>query len=122
MESPKTSLRTLGRAERELIRHPEDPRPAAAGGGVLIDLADTERAREWIARSLAIAPDDILTHYNAACGYSRLGDIEAALALLERTLQTRLAIGACRKWIGHDPDLNPLGGHPRFQKVVELMR
>src|SRR5262249_39763071 len=54
---------TLERAERELVRHPEDPRPASAGGSVLIDLGDAERAREWIARSLAIAPDDILTQY-----------------------------------------------------------
>jgi hypothetical protein len=60
----------LGRAERELIQHPKDPRPASADGSVLIDLGETDRAREWIGRSLAIAPDDILTQYNAGCAYT----------------------------------------------------
>jgi adenylate cyclase len=115
-----TARTTLERAERELIRHPEDPRPASAGGSVLIDLGDTERAREWVARSLAIAPDDILTQYNAACAYSRLGDSEAALNLLERALRSR-ATEAWRKWIEHDPDFNPLRSQPRFQKIIEMM-
>jgi adenylate cyclase len=81
-DAKDAARKTLERAERELIRHPEDPRPASAGGSVLIDLGETERAREWVARSLAIAPDDIITQYNAACAYSRLGDAEAALDLL----------------------------------------
>jgi adenylate cyclase len=112
---------TLERAERELIRHPEDPRPASAGSSVLIDLGDHERAREWMARSLAIAPDDILTQYNAACGYCRLGDSEAALNLLERALRSR-ATGAWRKWIDHDPDFDTIRSHSRFQKVLEAMK
>ena len=119
-DAKDTARKTLERAERELIRHPEDPRPASAGGSVLIDLGDHERAREWIARSLAIAPDDILTQYNAACGYCRLGDSEAALNLLERALRSR-ATGAWRKWIAHDPDFNPIRDHPRFQRIVEIL-
>jgi len=87
-DSKDAARKTLERAERELILHPEDPRPASAGGSVLIDLGETDRAREWIARSLAIAPDDILTQYNAACAYSRLGDSEAALDLLKRALRS----------------------------------
>ena len=112
---------TLERAERELVRHPEDPRPASAGGSVLIDLGDAERAREWIARSLAIAPDDILTQYNAACAYSRLGDADVALNLLERALRSRASLPNWRQWIEHDPDFNPLRGDPRFQKIIDTI-
>ncbi|MFL6569549.1 MAG: adenylate/guanylate cyclase domain-containing protein, partial [Chthoniobacterales bacterium] len=60
-EAKEAAGATLERAEREMIRHPEDPKPASCGGAVLVDLDEPERAREWIARSLAIAPDDILT-------------------------------------------------------------
>src|SRR4051794_15867921 len=75
-DSKEAARRTLECAERELIRHPEDPKPASSGGAVLVDLGEPERAREWIERSLAIAPTDVLTQYNAACVYSRLGHIE----------------------------------------------
>ena len=87
---------------------------------VLIDLGETECAREWIARSLAIAPDDILTHYNAACAYSRLGDAEAALNLLERALRSPATL-SWRQWFEHDPDFNPIRSHVRFQKLVETI-
>src|SRR6476469_3419336 len=56
------------RAERELILHPENARPAYLGAGALITLGETDRAREWVSRALAIDPDDIYTQYNAACG------------------------------------------------------
>jgi adenylate cyclase len=117
-DSKAAAQRALANAERALILHPEDPRPASVGGGVLIDLGEPERAREWIARSLAIAPDDLITQYNAACAYTRLGDTEVALDLLERALQTR-ASSAWQKWMKHDPDFDAIRGHPRFQKLLE---
>jgi adenylate cyclase len=119
-DSKNAARKTLERAQRELIHHPEDSRPASAGGSVLIDLGETDRAREWIGRSLAIAPDDILTQYNAACAYSRLGDSEAALHLLERALRSP-ASANWREWIEHDPDFNPIRSHPRFQKIIEMI-
>ena len=57
----------IERAERELTLHPENPRPAYLGAGALITLGETDRAREWVSRALAIDPDDIYTQYNAAC-------------------------------------------------------
>jgi len=120
-DSKDAARKTLEGAERELVRHPEDPGPASVGGNVLIDLGESERAKEWISRSLAIAPDDILTQYNAACAYSRLGDSDSALNLLERALRSP-ASASWRKWIEHDPDFNPIREHPRFQKILELMR
>ncbi|MEY2545118.1 MAG: adenylate cyclase [Verrucomicrobiota bacterium] len=110
--------RGVDRAERELVLHPEDPRPAYLGAQALIALGESERARDWMARALAIAPNDILTQYNVATSYARLGETEIAIELLERALPTRKA--GWRKWVEHDPDLDPLRKHPRFQKIIEL--
>jgi adenylate cyclase len=112
--------RGIERAERELTLHPENPRPAYLGAAALVRLGETDRAKEWLSRALAIDPDDILTQYNAACIYSLLGDIEPAFDLLERLLPhagRELYAG----WIKHDSDLNALRGHPRYQKVLELI-
>ena len=107
-------------AERELTLHAEDPRPAHLGIAALLELGENDRAREWISRALAIDPDDPLTQYNLACGYTHLGDLDAALDLLERSLAR--AGAEIRQWIKHDSDLDPLRSHPRFQKVLELIR
>jgi adenylate cyclase len=108
------------RAERELTLHPENARPAYLGAGALTTLGETDRAREWVSRALAIDPDDIYTQYNAACVYSMLGDIEPAFDLLERILPYaghELKHG----WIKHDSSLDALRSHPRYQKILELV-
>jgi adenylate cyclase len=110
----------IERAERELTLHPENPRPAYLGAAALITLGETDRAREWVSRALAIDPDDIYTQYNAACVYSMLGDIEPAFDLLERILPYaghELKHG----WIKHDSSLDALRTHPRYQKILELV-
>jgi len=112
--------RGIERAERELTLHPENPRPAYLGAAALVTLGETDRAKEWVSRALAIDPDDILTQYNAACVYSILGDIEAAFDLLERLLPNA-AHELKRGWIKHDSALDPLRSHPRYQKVLELI-
>jgi len=112
--------RGIERAERELMLHPENPRPAYLGAAALVTLGETDRAREWVSRALAIDPDDVLTQYNAVCVYSLLGDIESAFDLLERLLPHaghELKSG----WIIHDSDLDPLRSHPRYKKILELI-
>src|SRR6266403_148534 len=112
--------RGIERAESELTLHPENPRPAYLGAGALVTLGETDRAREWVSRALAIDPDDILTQYNVACVYSLLGDIEQAFDLLERLLPHaghELKSG----WVIHDSDLDPLRSHPRYKKILELI-
>src|SRR5882724_8231585 len=90
-------------AERELTLHAEDPRPAHLGTAALLELGENDRAREWISRALALDPDDPLTQYNLACGYSNLGEIDAAFDLLERSLPR--GGPEVRQWIKHDSDL-----------------
>src|SRR6266480_1767271 len=119
-DSQNAARRGIERAERELTIHPENARPAYLGANALATLGETDRAREWAARALAIDPDDVLTQYNVACVYSILGDLEEALDLLERLLPNaghELKHG----WIKNDSDLDPLRRHPRFQKILELI-
>jgi adenylate cyclase len=109
----------IERAEKELNVHPENPRPAYLGAAALVGIGETDRAREWVSRALAIDPDDVLTQYNVACVYSQLGDIEPAFDLLERLLPH--ANHETKAWIKHDSDFDPLRNHPRYQKVMELI-
>ena len=119
-DSKGAARRGIKLAERELNLHPEDPRPAHLGIAALIELGEADRAREWISRALAIDPDDPLTQYNVACGYTKLGEIDSAFDLLERSLSR----AGCElvAWIKHDSDFDALRSHPRYQKVLELIR
>lgn len=115
-EKESAARRGVERAERELILHPEDPRPAYMGIGGLIEMGENERAREWIARALVIGSDDALTQYNVACGYSKLGETELALDLVERLFPN---VGEeIKMWIKHDSDFDALHSHARFQKLL----
>jgi adenylate cyclase len=107
-------------AERELTLHPENPRPAYLGANALLSLGDEDRAREWLSRAIAIDPDDILTQYNVACAYARLGDVDPAFDLLERFLPH--ANHETKSWIRHDSDFDALRSHPRYEKVLELIQ
>ena len=48
--------RGVERAENDLALHPENPRSAYLGAAALVALGDKDRAREWLARALAIDP------------------------------------------------------------------
>ena len=116
-EKASAARRGVERAERELILHPEDPRPAYLGIAALIEMGENDRAREWIARALVIGSEDPLTQYNVACGYTKLGETEQALDLLERMLPN---VGEeIRMWIKHDSDFEALHGYPRFQRLLK---
>src|SRR6266478_1809209 len=62
-------------------------------------------------------PDDLVAQYNAACNYSLLGDIDAALDLLEQCLPK---LGHEKvQWAKYDSDFDPVRSHPRYQKLFE---
>jgi adenylate cyclase len=106
-------------AEQELSKHPENPRPAYLGAGSLIELGERDRAREWISRAMATDPDDVLTQYNVACVYSKLGELEIAFDLLERLLPH--ANHETKSWVRYDTDFDALRTQPRYAKVLELL-
>jgi adenylate cyclase len=119
-DSGSAARRGVERAELELTIHPENARAAYLGASALVALGETDRAREWAARAVAIDPDDVLTQYNVACVYSQLGDIEQAFDLLERLLPNA-GYELRHGWIKHDSDLDPLRSHPRYQKILEVI-
>jgi len=107
-------------AERQLTLHPDDAKAAELGSGSLIEIGEFDRAREWIARALSIEPDNPVTHYNAACGYAMLGDIDKAFELLERGI---LAGGPeWGRWVQHDSMLDPVRHDPRYPILLETIR
>ncbi len=53
--------------------------------------------------------------YNVACVYSLLGEIDAGLDALQRSITSGWAQ---RQWMEHDPDLANLRAHPRFQELL----
>ncbi len=110
------ALKAIPLAERELVLHPEDPRPAHFGVAALIEIRQYDRAREWISRAMAIDPEDSATFYNCACAYTKLGDHDKALDLLEDVLQRGSSY--YKEWMEHDSDMDPLRNHPRFQNLL----
>src|SRR5438874_12697629 len=107
-------------AERQLTLHPDDAKAAELGSGSLIEIGEFDRAREWIARALSLEPDNPVTHYNAACGYAMLGDIDKAFELLERGI---LAGGPeWGRWVQHDSMLAPVRQDPRYPILLETIR
>jgi adenylate cyclase len=98
----------------------QDPSNGAAlgilAGGYAL-LGELERAREWIDRAVLVDPDNLSMRYNFACVLaSYAGDTEGAVKLLVGVLP--VAADAMVRTAVVDPDLDPLRGDPRFEKVL----
>jgi adenylate cyclase len=107
--------RALERVTRHLDLNPDDARACVLLAGVLAKIGETERARPWIVRAMALASDDDAILYNAGCALAILGEEEQALDALEKAIGAGLAGG---DWVPHDPDWQRLRDHPRFQRLV----
>ena len=118
-EAAKYAQLGLKRAEEQLRQHPESSRPAQLGAGALASLGETERAKRWMERALAIDPDDTQLQYNAACTWTQLGEYDRAFDLLE--VWTQHVGGITKVWFQRDPDLEPLRNLPRYQRLLELV-
>ena len=118
-ESAKYAQLGLKRAEEQLRDHPESSRPAQLGAGALASLGENDRAKQWLARALAIDPDDTHLQYNAACTWTQLGEYDRAFDLLE--VWTQHGGGISKAWFRRDPDLEPLRDQPRYQKLLDLI-
>ncbi|HEX6201487.1 MAG TPA: protein kinase [Thermoanaerobaculia bacterium] len=105
----------IRRAERRLDLDPTDSRALSLGGSALADAGDAERAVAWTEKALELYPGEGSVVMNAICAYAKLGRIEPALDLLERAVEQGFGK---RDWIEHDPDYDPLRGHPRFEELL----
>src|SRR6184192_93143 len=119
-DAKETARKGAKLAERQLTLHPDDAKAAELGSGSLIEIGEFDRAREWIARALSLEPDNPVTHYNAACGYAMLGDIDKAFELLEGGV----ALGGPEwgRWVEHDSMLDPVRQDPRYPILLETIR
>jgi adenylate cyclase len=115
----QAALEGVARAERELVMHPENPRPAYLGAVGLATLGELDRAKEWATCALAIDPEDGLAKYNVACFYPLVGDRERAIDLLLELLPG--ATQERKRWVRHDPDFDPIRAHPRFLIVLDQL-
>jgi adenylate cyclase len=106
-------------AERDLVLHPEDSRPAIMGANALLRLGEKERAKDWAARAQAIEDEDPVSVYNVACIYSLLGEPEPAFDLLERAITNRRPFW--KDWIANDSDLDVIRNHPRYAQLTALL-
>jgi len=104
----------IARIERHLEDYPDNPRAYYLGLGALTVLEDYEKAGQWARRALELGKNDAATHYNVACYYSGIGEIEKALDLLENSIQSR-------SWIENDADLDPIRDHPRYRAFIETL-
>ncbi len=109
-----TARLAVERVEQHLEYYPDNQRAYYLCLGALIVLGEQDRALDWAERAFRLAPDDPATHYNLACFYSLIGQLEKALDLLEESIPSRT-------WIEHDHDLDNLRGHPRFRRYLESL-
>ena len=111
--------KTLEIAERDLVLHPEDSRPAVMGALALLQLGEKERANDWAARAQAIENEDPVSLYNLACVYSQLSEPEVTFDLLERAVSNGRPFW--KAWIENDSDLDRVRDHPRYAQLLALL-
>ncbi|MGC1323199.1 MAG: tetratricopeptide repeat protein [Candidatus Udaeobacter sp.] len=102
--------------EKHLELNPDEARAYSLGASVLIRLGQTDRSKQWTQQAMTLAPSDPLVLYNAACNFALLGETNHALDGLERAIEAGVAVG---DWIKHDPDVDSLRDHPRFQAIMK---
>lgn len=106
-------------AKKRVRQHPEDTRAWTMGAAVFAELGEPDRAADWVARALAVDPDDAIIAYNAACVYTALRRFGDALQCLAMSIGHG---GPFFGWMENDPDLDPLRGDERFQQLMEAHR
>jgi serine/threonine protein kinase/tetratricopeptide (TPR) repeat protein len=110
-----TSFECIEAVKRRVRSHPDDTRAWTMGASVLAEMGEPEKAAAWIARALAIDPEESIIRYNAACVYAGIGRPDEAFESLEAALR----LGALSKgWAQNDPDLDPLRGDERFDRLM----
>jgi len=100
------------RVEKAVAQDPTNGTAMAMGAGALGAMGDADRAREWVARTLLVDPDNISARYNLACSLVSLGDYESALDLLGPYFE-RVEL-VFWKHSGIDPDMDKIRDNPRF--------
>ena len=109
----------LSRIEKTLALDPNNGTAMGYGAVALCMLGDSERARDWMKRTLLIDPDNMNARYNFACSlatFAKVPDIDGALDMIGPAFESLAA-----SFVNHakaDPDLDPLRDNPRFKAMI----
>jgi serine/threonine protein kinase/Tfp pilus assembly protein PilF len=110
--------RGLVAVEKHLVLNPDDARAVLFRAVALSHLGQRDEAIQWAGKASVIDPDNPSVHYNVACVFAQLGEVERSIDSLEQSITTGMGQ---KEWIDHDPDLDPLRDHPRFQQLVQKL-
>jgi adenylate cyclase len=116
-EGRHAASRALACIEKEVALHPDNALAMVWGIGTLIQLGDNERAKDWISRTFIIEPDDAIIHYNLACNFAQMNELDRSLDLLESCAH-KISATVVVNNLKHDSDLAPLRNHPRYQALL----
>lgn len=109
--------RTLERVEKVIIAEPDHGLAIGWGVVALVALREADRAKEWAARATLLDPENINLSYNVGCGMVSLGEMDAAIELLEPVF--RVAEEPNMIWLRSDTSLDPIRQDPRFKALVD---
>jgi adenylate cyclase len=115
-EAHEADQQAIGSINKYLEINPNEARAYSLGANSLARLGKRDDSRQWSDQAVALAPNDPVILYNAACNLAQLGDPDRALDELEHSIDAGVAVG---DWIKHDPDFERLREHPRFQAIVK---
>jgi len=110
----------LSRVERAVAERPDDADALAFGAGLLAQIGEAERTKDWAERAAVIEPDDYYMHYNLACAYAVLGEFDLALDRLEHAF-SRTTLKSLHEFMLNDSDLDGLRGLPRYQALARRL-
>jgi adenylate cyclase len=105
--------------ERHLSLNPDDARAYGHGAGVFALLGQRDEASRYIARALALRPDDYGNLVTLACAAALNHEPDHALDLLEQAIGTGRGD---REWLLSDNDLKSLHDYPRFKALLRKMK
>ncbi len=108
-----------GVLEIEVARHPQNDGAWSDLGHVLTKLGRNARALEVDRELVRRMPDDETAQYNLACSLALVGEIDAAIAALERACD--LGYDDADHAAG-DEDLASLRADARFAALLERLR
>lgn len=100
------------RAERAAQLRPGNASPLHRGAVALAYLGNRDKAHLWLARALAIDPEEFIAQVNAASVHALFGEVEEALHYLE--MAARKVPQNTIDMLRNDADFDAIRHHPRF--------
>src|SRR5258706_4382455 len=118
-EASTTMLEVINRARKQLEIDPANRRALSLTSTNLWQMGEKEEGFKWITKALDLYPEDAGVLINAACYFSRSGDKEKALTLLEKVFGKGFGK---KDWIERDPDYDNVRNEPRFQALLNKLK